>query len=212
MGHKKKKAKAHLSPTKAPFRLFSHSPDIMLTVDQKLRVLSMNRPMEGRQPKRMMGRNSALLFPRGFRVWYKKNMTHLFETAEEVQFQYSTDDSLWWEIRLAPIWREQRVVEGMILCTNVTERRVLHAQAIRHARLATIGVLAASVAHEINNPNSAILFNASVMSRVWADAQPILEAYFQEHWDVDFSHGLCPKCYEAEFRKIKNAADSVTGD
>jgi len=30
-----------------------------------------------------------------------------------------------------------------------------------------------------------------------------LEIYFKEHWDVDFSHGICPKCYEAEMVKLK---------
>jgi PAS domain-containing protein len=30
------------------------------------------------------------------------------------------------------------------------------------------------------------------------------EAYFKEHWDVDFSHGLCPECYTIEMDKLKN--------
>jgi hypothetical protein len=46
-----------------------------------------------------------------------------------------------------------------------------------------------------------------------------IEAYFSDHWDVDFSHGLCPDCYEQEMDKMereiqaeqaasKSAADS----
>ena len=31
-----------------------------------------------------------------------------------------------------------------------------------------------------------------------------LEAYFKKNWDVDFSHGLCPKCLKSEMEKIKN--------
>ncbi|MFN2366979.1 MAG: hypothetical protein ABR523_11040, partial [Desulfurivibrionaceae bacterium] len=30
-----------------------------------------------------------------------------------------------------------------------------------------------------------------------------IEDYFKEHWDLDFSHGLCPKCYEIEIAKLK---------
>ena len=30
-----------------------------------------------------------------------------------------------------------------------------------------------------------------------------LEAYFKEHWDVDFTHGYCPECYEKELAKAK---------
>ena len=33
-----------------------------------------------------------------------------------------------------------------------------------------------------------------------------IESYFKAHWDVDFSHGLCPECYRAEMEKL--AADS----
>jgi hypothetical protein len=29
------------------------------------------------------------------------------------------------------------------------------------------------------------------------------EAYFKEHWDVDFSHGICPECYKSEMEKLK---------
>lgn len=29
-----------------------------------------------------------------------------------------------------------------------------------------------------------------------------VEAYFKDHWDVDFSHGLCPECYEIELKKL----------
>jgi len=31
-----------------------------------------------------------------------------------------------------------------------------------------------------------------------------LEAYFKDHWDVDFSHGYCPECYKIEMDKLKS--------
>lgn len=30
-----------------------------------------------------------------------------------------------------------------------------------------------------------------------------LEAYFKEHWDVEFSHGLCPECSRVEMDKLQ---------
>ena len=29
-----------------------------------------------------------------------------------------------------------------------------------------------------------------------------VESYFKNNWDVEFSHGLCPKCYQNELEKI----------
>lgn len=31
-----------------------------------------------------------------------------------------------------------------------------------------------------------------------------IEAYFKNHWDVDFSHSLCPDCYKNENGKLKS--------
>lgn len=143
----------------------------------------MNRSMAGLEPKHVIGQDSAKIFPARLSGWYRKTAKKAFQNALQDHFQYSTDDSKWWEIRLVPIRLKKRVMEVMILCTDVTERRILQAKAIRHARLATIGVLSAGVAHEINNPNSAILFNTSVVSRSWNDVQPILDHYAQENGD-----------------------------
>jgi PAS domain-containing protein len=30
-----------------------------------------------------------------------------------------------------------------------------------------------------------------------------LELYFKERWDVDFSHGLCPECFQSEMKKLE---------
>lgn len=30
-----------------------------------------------------------------------------------------------------------------------------------------------------------------------------LETYFKDHWDVEFSHGICPECYKIEMDKLK---------
>jgi hypothetical protein len=30
-----------------------------------------------------------------------------------------------------------------------------------------------------------------------------VETYFKEHWDVDFTHGLCPECYRTEMDKLE---------
>ncbi len=70
---------------------------------------------------------------------------------------------------------------------TLLERMRLRAQAQRHARLASVGVLAAGVAHEVNNPNNAIHFNASLLARVWHDAAPILREYLEAEGDFSLA-------------------------
>jgi signal transduction histidine kinase/ActR/RegA family two-component response regulator len=49
--------------------------------------------------------------------------------------------------------------------SDVTERRALQAQLERSERMASLGTLAAGLAHEVNNPLSAVVANLEVLSR-----------------------------------------------
>jgi PAS domain S-box-containing protein len=61
---------------------------------------------------------------------------------------------------LTPVRDERGEVDGVIgVCTDVTDQRRLQTQIIQNDRLAAMGTLAASVAHEINNPLTYILGN-----------------------------------------------------
>jgi PAS domain S-box-containing protein len=166
---------------------FEQDPDVLFTVNCERQILLINRRMEGKNPKQVLGKDSMILFPPRIRDWYKKKLKRAFVKSKVVNFQYSTEKSVWWEVRIVPVRHDETVVEAIVICSDVTERRIRQAQAIRHARLATIGVLSAGVAHEINNPNGANLFNASLLSRAWADLSPILENYHKDNGDFSLA-------------------------
>jgi PAS domain-containing protein len=39
-----------------------------------------------------------------------------------------------------------------------------------------------------------------------------VEAYFKEHWDVDFSHSLCPKCFKIQMEQLEQELDTARID
>jgi len=76
-----------------------------------------------------------------------------------------------WEITTIPI-RENtnQVNRAIVFDEDITEKWILEANLIQSEKLASIGQLAANVAHEINNPLAAIIANAQLLLRDLPDA------------------------------------------
>lgn len=76
-------------------------------------------------------------------------------------------------------------VQGVLI--DVTEKRRLEDEAKRRneylaqvEKMISLGTLVSGVAHEINNPNSYILSNATLLRKTWEGTLPILDAYHRE--------------------------------
>jgi two-component system NtrC family sensor kinase len=76
-----------------------------------------------------------------------------------------------WEITTVPIRESSNIIHQVIVFEeDVTEKWILEANLIQSEKMASIGQLAANVAHEINNPLAAIIANAQLLLRDLADA------------------------------------------
>ena len=169
--------------------LFHQSPDIIMTVDRDGDLLILNRPLPP-LPAAEEERRADGFLPIRAREHFSQALGRVLALGEPEGFGYAGDNSTWWDLRLVPLRERAKVTAAMVILTDVTEKRVLEAHAIRNARLASLGVLAASVAHEINNPNNAIHFNASILARSWEDIRKVLDRYRREYGD--FSLGGMP--------------------
>ncbi|MCP4041849.1 MAG: PAS domain S-box protein [Gammaproteobacteria bacterium] len=189
----KKLAEEALRESESQLRtVFNQSPDIIMTVDREGQVLMMNRSTPDMPAEEAVGRSSVPLLPVEFHKWYAKALKKVFNKGKIKHFEYSTADAKYWAGRIVPIRADGPVTAAMVIASDITERRTIESQALSNARLASIGVLSAGVAHEINNPNNSITFNAAILGRGWQDVMPILEHYFAENGDfsvggIDFS-------------------------
>lgn len=180
----KKLADEALIESEAKLRdMFQQSPDIIMTVDKRGKILLMNRSIPTLPAERAVGRSSLALMPYEFRKWFRRSLKKVFRKGVTRQFEYSARDGTYWEGRIVPINSNETPQAAMVIATDVTEKRKLELQAQRNARLASIGVLSAGVAHEINNPNNAIQFNSTLVSRAWRDIEPILAEYHAQQGD-----------------------------
>lgn len=92
--------------------------------------------------------------------------------AEQHDFKFRRRDSteFWASLSTNPIADDTGAYVGALaMVTDITEQRKLHEQLLISERMASVGMLAAGVAHEINNPLTTVLGNLDLAERDLGD-------------------------------------------
>ena len=90
--------------------------------------------------------------------------TMCFITGKEESAQVTNHNGRFWDIRAFPIKDDLGRIKNVIeIASDVTERISLQAEAAKNKHLASLGELAAGVAHEINNPINNIINYAQIL-------------------------------------------------
>lgn len=153
--------------------LFDSIPTSIYIIDRKYNLAAVNMHRSHRtndSPNVLVGRRCyESLYQRddvcpGCRV-----IETLFggESTTRTKRQWETDDEpKEWEISTYPIYDDAKsVTQAILLEQDVTEKRRLEATLAQSEKLAAVGQLAAGLAHEINNPLTAIIANAQLLQR-----------------------------------------------
>lgn len=83
-------------------------------------------------------------------------VTRCFETGHK-EVAVATYNGIVLDVRAFPVYEGNKVSNVLLLVSDITEKMAMQAEAIQAAHLASLGELAAGVAHEINNPITGII-------------------------------------------------------
>lgn len=165
-----------LKESEAKFRTLSREfntlldamPDSLILLSMDLRVKWANRATAS-----IMGRKTSdVTGHHCFEMWYKRPepcedcfVLRSFSSGGSESSQHATSSGRLLDGRAFPITGEDGTVNSVIVAlTDITEKTALQAEAMRASHLASLGELAAGVAHEINNPINGIINYAQILS------------------------------------------------
>ena len=141
--------------------VFDSAPDFVAQFDRDGVIRFVNRIEPSQQPEDVIGRKWADLIPP---EQYERTNA-VFQTAlsgkpSELEIPVMGPAGLrWFQCRLGPIRKGDQITGCVVVARDVTEKKQTELQLMFADRMASVGTLAAGVAHEINNPLAAVIAN-----------------------------------------------------
>lgn len=183
-----RKVEQALASSEAQFRALAESArDIIFSIDSGTKLSYINPAIKeilGVEPREITGIGLTELFRRRDITYStKKRILTLLksgvsnETIPFLEIEFNDDKG-----RLHVLEVSARRLENQIvgIARDITDRKKMQNQLVRASKLASLGTLAAGIAHQVNNPLAIMLSTSTVLQDLLAEEKNIPEGFRSE--------------------------------
>jgi len=139
------------------------APDCVAHLDLDGTIRLMNRPLFEHPSTGVVGTN-IFSYPAGdHAIALRKALAQIEQTGEPQGFEASVfrpdGSQVWYSTRLGPVKEHGKVTGAVLVSRDVSDKKQTEMHLMLSDRMASVGTLAAGVAHEINNPLASVIAN-----------------------------------------------------
>ncbi|MBC7973908.1 MAG: response regulator [Myxococcales bacterium] len=139
------------------------APDYVAHLDLDGTIRLMNRPLFEHPSTGVVGTN-IFSYPAGdHAIALRKALAQVGLTGQPQGFEASVfrpdGSQVWYSTRLGPVKQDGKVIGAVLVSRDVSEKKQTEMHLMLSDRMASVGTLAAGVAHEINNPLASVIAN-----------------------------------------------------
>jgi two-component system, cell cycle sensor histidine kinase and response regulator CckA len=143
--------------------LAENLPDFVVIADRDLRIKSSNRIVPPLREEDVIGVSLLDFIDEHFRDGYRQAFAAALATRRPTRTETRRAarglETAWFDVSFVPLGEEKGEPRVLVVARDVTAHRAMLASLAEKERLASVGMVAASVAHEIMNPLTYVLAN-----------------------------------------------------
>lgn len=165
--------------------------DPLMLIDKDYKVIQANQALAkiaGKDIKKVVGSHCYKMFAGRDKPCTGCKLEESIKTETTQTFELSAVDNRYYEVATQPIFDGNGVIEGSLhIYRDRTLAKQLQSQLIQTEKLASIGLLAGGIAHELNNPLAGILLFSQMLLRTVSKES----VYYQDVEEIENAAKRC---------------------